>query len=156
MDIEFPEFVKSYLWRNYLIGLYQKYWGELQNLLGFKYKLPALLGERLGQIVNQLCPDSSIRRESPEPLAKTARKLEKEFDILEKERSNVREKIEDMSEPDQKKDYSEFTALLKTLETVEKELKNLSVAILTHPNNQIEFVDTESKIVLKTHEKEPS
>jgi len=156
MDIELPEFMKTDLWRNKLIGLYQKYWADLQNLPSFKFGTSTFFVKTLEKIVTKIRSGSEVSHIATSPQAKTIRKLERDINLLKKQMSEIEDKFDYLSDPERQSEYSEFKSILQILEILKAEFENLKIKVIHHPNNQLEFLDAENKIILKTQEKEPS
>jgi hypothetical protein len=156
MDINIPEVLRSDLWRNKLIEFYLKYWSDLQNLPLYRFETLTSFVETLEKIVTNIRSNSEVSHISSSPQAKTIRKLENDTYLLKKQMGEIEDRIDYFSDKEAQSAYSELKSILQILEIFKTELINLKVEIITHPNNEVEFLDTETKFSLKTAiEEEP-
>ena len=130
MDIELPEFMKADLWKKHLIGLYQKYWAELQQILGFEYYSSMFLRNKMDD-------------------ARIANIFDEEYKEIEKRIYEAGKEI-DTQERSGKSDYPKFQRTLGEIQKLQEMLQELNIKIIHHPNNQLEFLDMENKIILRT------
>jgi len=149
MDIKLPESFERDLWRNKLIELYQKYWTELQGFSTFKFTRLFYLAEQLDKIATKIHTNSEESYISSTPRAKMVKKFQKEVDLLEKEITEIDDKFDMMPDSERQGECSEFKSILQILETITRELENIKIKIIHNPNNTIDFLDVETKIILK-------
>lgn len=151
MAIELQNQIKQDLWRNHLVEIYEKYYSRLKNLMSFQLASLEFVGEKHTQFHRGI--------HFPEPLVGhmefADNQLKYERQAINTTVDGLKKQWEALSEDKKREDYWGCVALLKVLEEIRKQLKEMGLEIIIHPNGQLEFLDAEIKIVLKTQEKEP-
>ena len=146
MSIELSDSLKQELWRNLLFNLYDKYSSELKKNLHYGFTSVEFLCEKLGKEAGRFYPKAEFMALHE---ARDIRKLEKDLSLLRKEMSDLENKIEDLDKAQSKYSYCEAVILVSILEEIKKQLKEIQISVITHPNGEIEFLDEKNKVILK-------
>jgi hypothetical protein len=150
--INFPQQTEEFMWRNYLINLYEKYWGEIQPTLNALDCMVEILEEKISQMWKELL-SRCLTQDTPFPAGSVKVALdEKQSSLLEDLSRNV-EYMRQGAEIDIKVAKASLWLNSKILDYIEDALQELGVYIVKLKSTDLVFVHRETNVIMyKTSE----